>query len=48
MRYYIEMVDGLYCVYRREKIGDRIISAYHTLKEAKEAIMTNRKEQNNG
>ena len=38
MRYYIEMVDGLYCVYRREKIGDRIISAYHTMKEAKEAI----------
>lgn len=38
MKYYIEMADDLYCVYRREKIGDRIVSAHHTLKEAKEAI----------
>ena len=42
MRYYIEMVDGLYCVYRREKLGDRIVSAHRTLKEAEEAIKKQR------
>lgn len=38
MTYYIEMTDDLYCVYRRERMGDRIVSAHNTLKEAKEAV----------
>lgn len=38
MKYYIEMSEGLYCVFKRERTGDRIVSAHYTLKEAKEAV----------
>jgi len=38
MRYMIEEADGLYCVYRWDNIGWRIVSAHETVKEAKEAV----------
>lgn len=34
MRYEIIKIDGLYCIFK----GDRIVSAYHTMKEATEAV----------
>ena len=38
MKYYIEVADGWCCVFKRERVGDRIVSAHHTMKEAKEAV----------
>ena len=34
MRYEIIKIDGVYCIFK----GERIISAYETLKQAKEAV----------
>lgn len=38
MRYIIEKADDLYCVYRWDKIGWRIVAAYEKLADAKEKI----------
>lgn len=38
MRYIIEKADGLYCVYKWDKVGYRIIAAYETLAEANHKI----------
>ena len=38
MKYEISKEDGLYCVYESERLGLRIVAAYETLKDAKEAI----------
>ena len=34
-RYEIIEIDGLYCVFRGERFGSRIIAAFGTLAEAK-------------
>lgn len=41
MRYEIVRMDGLYCVFNEE----RIIAAFETLKEAKEAVRRYKKER---
>ncbi len=38
MEYTIEKWDDLYCVYKQERTGQRIIGAYETKEEAIEAI----------
>lgn len=44
MTYEISYVDGLYCVYKNERLGMRIIAAYESKNEAEEAIKEFRKE----
>lgn len=36
--YTIEKWDGLYCVFKHERLGFRIVCAFETLKEAKEYV----------
>ena len=38
MRYIIEEWDGLYCVFRQEGFGMRIVASFDTVEEAAEAI----------
>ena len=42
MKYIIEKADDLYCVYRWDKIGYRIIAACTTLEDAKELVSRTR------
>lgn len=39
MRYEITEMDELYCVFRIERLGERIVAAFETLEEAKEAVV---------
>ena len=38
MKYYIEKIDGLYCIFRKERLGDRIVCAYESEKRALDRI----------
>ena len=38
MRYEIIKLDGLYCVFRKERYGSVMVSAHETLKKAKDAV----------
>ena len=38
MKYNIEKIDDLYCVYKWDKIGWRIIAAYEKLSDANNKI----------
>ena len=38
MKYIIEEFDGLFCIYRQEKSGQRIVEACETKREALEAV----------
>lgn len=38
MKYTIEEWDGLYCVYRQERLGQTIVGAYETKAEAIKAV----------
>lgn len=43
-KYEIIKIDGLYCVFKSERLGSRIIGAYETKQAAIEAIKGFKKE----
>lgn len=43
--YTIDYLDGLYCVFKTERIGLRIIAAFETEAEAQNAIVRYREEK---
>lgn len=36
--FWVEEIDGLFCVFEQERLGQRIVSAFATKKEAVEAV----------